>query len=383
MWWGTLVNRLGTFVVPLLTIYLLTVRHLSVSEAGAVVSFFGAGQVVASIVGGQLTDRLGRRPTILMSLFGGSITMALLGRATEVGEMTLLVAAVGFVGELYRPAVTAMVSDVVPPAQRVWAFGLLYWAINLGFAVAGFVGGLIADLDFSILFYADAVTSALYGVIVLVAVPETKPARDPHAPKPTALGDSPLLDGQYVIFIALNFLMAVMPMQTMAPLSAHMTWQGFPASTYGFVIAVNGVLIIVLQPLLTRWIGGFDPSKILAVSSLLYGVGMAVHGLATVAVVHAVAVGVWTIAEIIEAPTKSAIATDMAPVSARGRYAGLMVMSWGLAQVIGPRLGTYIWEDFGPDVLWGSCLVLGVIVAALLLLTAKARRRRLAQAAPL
>jgi len=380
VWWGTLVNRLGTFVVPLLTIYLLTVRHLSVSEAGAVVSFFGAGQVAASIVGGQLTDRLGRRPTILISLFGGSITMAWLGRATSVTEMTALVTAVGFVGELYRPAVTAMVSDVVPPAQRVWAYGLLYWAINLGFAVAGFVGGMIADLDFSVLFYADAITSAAYGVIVLIAVPETKPARDPEAPPAKVLGDSPLLDGQYLIFIALNFLSTLMPMQTMAPLSAHMTWQGFAASTYGFVIAVNGVLIIVLQPMLTRWIGGYDRSKVLAVSALLYGAGMAMHGVATVALMHALAVAIWTVAEIIEAPTKSAIATDMAPVAARGRYAGLMVMSWGLAQVIGPRLGTYIWEDLGPDVLWGSCMALAVVVAALLMVTAGPRRRRLARA---
>ncbi|HEV7559237.1 MAG TPA: MFS transporter, partial [Kofleriaceae bacterium] len=144
VWWGTLVNRLGGFVVPLLTIYLTTQRHASVAEAGAIVSFFGAGQVGASVVGGQLTDRVGRRATMLVSLFGGAIAMALLGGARGLTEITVLVTVVGFVGELYRPAVSAVVTDVVPPAQRLYAYGLLYWAVNLGFAFAGSVGGLIA-----------------------------------------------------------------------------------------------------------------------------------------------------------------------------------------------------------------------------------------------
>jgi len=376
VWWGTLVNRLGGFVVPLLTIYLTTQRHASVMEAGAIVSFFGAGQVAASIIGGQLTDRVGRRATMLISLFGGAIAMALLGGARDLTDITVLVTAVGFVGELYRPAVSAVVTDVVPPAQRLYAFGLLYWAVNLGFAFAGSIGGLIADSDFSILFYADALTSAGYGVIVLLAVPETKPARVVRAASST--GDSPWLDRQFMIFIGLNFLSTLMPMQTAAPLSAHMTWQGFAPSTYGLILAANGILIIALQPIVTRHLGRFDPSKVLAVSALLYGAGMALHGVATIAIAHVGAVAIWTIAEIMESPTKSAITANMSPASARGRYAGAMVMSWGLAQIVAPRLGTWLWQDEGPSVLWNGCLVLGVVVAALLLITAPGRRRRLA-----
>jgi len=138
----------------------------------------------------------------------------------------------------------------------------------------------------------------------------------------------------------------------------------------------------VLQPILTRWIAGFDSSNVLAVSALFYGVGMAVHGLATVAAVHALAVCVWTIGEILEAPTKSTIVADMSPVSARGRYAGMMVMSWGLSQVVGPRIGTYIWDAVGPSALWFGCLGLGAIVALLLVVTAPARRRRLSRPGP-
>jgi MFS family permease len=377
VWWGTLVNRLGGFVVPLLTIYLTKMRGATVAEAGAVVSFFGAGQVAASIVGGQLTDRVGRRATMLVSLFGGAFAMAALGQARELTEISVCVTAVGFVGELYRPAVAAFISDVVPPGQRLHAFGVLYWAINLGFAFAGTVGGLIADIDFSILFYVDAATSAAFGVIIALNVPETRPARETHTT--TRARVSPFADGQFMIFVALNFASALIAMQTQAALSAHMTWQGFSPSTFGMVIAVNGVLIIVLQPLLTSWIARFEPSRVLAVSALLFGGAMAIHGIAPVALAHAGAVMVWTIGEILESPTKSAIVAQMAPVSARGRYQGMLVMSWGLAQVAGPRLGTWIWQHAGPPVLWNGCFALGIAIAAALLATGPARARRLAR----
>src|ERR1700733_8647849 len=114
VWWGTLVNRLGGFVVPLLTIYLITVRPLSVAEAGGVVAIFGAGAIGASLAGGYLSDHVGRKATLLISLFGGAVAMAILGSVRELHTIRVMVGVVGFVSELYRPAVQAIVADVVP-----------------------------------------------------------------------------------------------------------------------------------------------------------------------------------------------------------------------------------------------------------------------------
>lgn len=377
VWWGSLVNRLGGFVAPLLTIYLTTQRHLAVDKAGAIVMWFGAGQVAASIAGGQLTDRVGRRATMLLSLFGGAIVMVALGRARGLSEITVLVAALGFIGELYRPAVFAFVADVTPPETRLYAFGLLYWAINLGFAVAASVGGFVADYDFSLLFYVDAATTFLFAVLIAFKVPETRPTavRGPV----DAPSVSPLLDRQFMMFVTLSLFGSIIAMQAGATLSAHMTWQGFSASTYGLVLAVNGVLIIVLQPFLTRWTGKGDPSRVLALSVMLYGVAMAAHGLAPIALAHAGAVAIWTLGEIIESPMKGSIVSDMAPASARGRYQGTLVMTWGLAQMIGPRLGTWLWTHEGPAVVWDGSLALGTVTAILYLVTGPARRRRMAR----
>ena len=385
VWWGTLVNKLGNFVIPLLTIYLIEIRHVSVAEAGGVVSMYGAGSIGASFAGGYLADHLGRKPTLVLSLFGGAVAMTALGFARDLTTISILVAVLGLVAEQYRPAVQAVVADVVPPAHRVQAYGLLHWVINIGFAFAAVIGGLLAQVDFTILFLADAATMAIYGVIVLVAVPETRPARtarDASAPP----SRSWFTDREFVTFLAIAFGIALLPMQGLATLSAHMTSQGFTPAAYGVVIAVNGVVIIALQPSISAWCARGDPTRVLAVAAVLYGGGFALHGLAVHAATHAAAVAVWTLGEILESPTRSSIVAAMAPRDARGRYQGALVMMFGAAQLLGPQLGTWTWQHAGPGTLWASCLALGVIVAIALLATAPARRRRMAapaaQAAP-
>jgi MFS family permease len=373
VWWGTLVNRLGGFVVPLLTIYLIDVRQLAVADAGGIVSVFGAGNIVASLIGGQLADRLGRRATMLVSLFGGAAAMLSLAFAREPLAIAINVGVLGLVGELYRPAMLAFVADVVPHARRVDAFGILYWAINLGFAFASILGGLLAELDFTILFIADAATMLAYGVLVAIAVPETRP---PRAPQRADAGRSWVRDRELVVLVAISVVFMLLPMQAGATLSAHMSAQGFTPAAYGIVMAVNGLLIILLQPSLIGWIQRFDAQRVLVASALLYGAGIAMHGIASHVALHAAAVIVWTLGEIIDAPTRSSIVAGLAPPDQRGRYQGALVMGFGAAQLLGPKLGTWVWQHAGAGVLWGACGVLGVAVALAFAATAPARRRR-------
>lgn len=380
VWWGTLINRLGGFVIPLLTIYLVTVRGLSVSEAGGVVSVFGAGSIVASQVGGYLTDHLGRKITLVLSLFGGAVALTALGLVRDITAIAAMVGAVGFVGELYRPAVYAIVADLVPPAQRVQAYGLLHWVINIGFAFAAIVGGLVADRDFAILFFADAATMAIYGLIVVLAVPETRPARPAHhaSAGPARRSRPWFTDRPFVAFVLIMFGIALLPVQAGATLSAHMTWQGFSPAAFGAVMSVNGVLIIVLQPTLSTWCVRLDAIRVITAAALCYGAGLALHGLAGGLALHAAAVMAWTVGEILESPVRSSLIAAMSPADARGRYQGAVVMTFGAAQLVGPKLGTWLWQHEGPGTPWLFGAGLAVIVALALVAAGPAIRRRAA-----
>jgi MFS family permease len=363
VWIGTLINRAGGFVVPFLTFYLIDERGLSIGDAGAIVSLFGAGGMVAALVGGVLADRLGRRATMATSLLGGAAVMFGLGAVTEPAAIALLTLALGLVGELYRPAVQAFVADVVPPEHRMRAYGLLYWAINMGFSIAPLAAGLVAGWSYTALFFIDGATMAIYGVIILARLPETRPDR--------AAGDGALQVGLLHIasdrtfrrFLLLTFLTVFIMYQSNSALSAWMASQGHTARIFGAVIAVNGILIVLAQPSITARVVPFDPMRVLALSSLVVGAGFALHGVSALVLVHVAAVAIWTLGEIAAAPTSASVVAQLSGPETRGRYQGLFTMSWGVAAFVGPLVGPRVLEQAGPAALWGGCLATGVLAS--------------------
>lgn len=403
VWWGTLINRLGGFVVPLLSLYLTKQRGLSITEAGAVVSMFGLGQIGASIIGGVLADRIGRRATMMIGLFGGAAMMSLLAFAETPSEMAICVGLVALVGEMYRPAVSALVADVVAPEHRVAAYGLIYWAVNLGFALASIAGGLLANVDFFMLFLLDAATMAIYGLVIAWKVPETSPrlvarraakaSSRAEAANEAAIAASarlapaavrergPLADPVFLLFVLICLFFVLIPHQSSVVLTVQMTSQGFSSTEYGLVIACNGLLIVFLQPWMTVHSSRRDPVRVLALAMLIAGGGMALHGAATSLWMHFLAIFIWTSGEILEAPTRSAAVAAMAPAHARGRYQGALVVAWGGGTFLAPRLGSWIWER-EPAALWWGCFGMGVVVACATLLLGPRWRHRMKAPAP-
>ena len=112
LWMGTVVNRTGGFVIPFLTLYLTTQRGYSVGAAALMVSLYGAGSFTANLIGGELTDRLGRRPVLLASLFLGPLVTVSLGLVRPVAWTAVATVLLGFTVDLYRPAVSAAIADI-------------------------------------------------------------------------------------------------------------------------------------------------------------------------------------------------------------------------------------------------------------------------------
>jgi MFS family permease len=361
VWLGTLVNRAGAFVGPILTFYLTEQRHLSLAGAGVIVSALGAGSFCASLIGGVLADRVGRRATMIASLLGGAVAMLALSAARAPFAIGAAAFALGFVGDLYRPAVSAFIADVVAPPHRMRAYGTLYWAINLGFSIAPVAGGLIAAWSYRALFVGDAATMAIFALIVIARVPETHPDPQRTRPNTVTLG-SIARDRVFRRFWLFAAMQALMIFQLTTTLSGWMEDQGHGPRAYGAVLAINGVLIVLLQPSITEWLAPRDRRNALAASALLMGAGFALHGASSLLVVHAFAVVIWTFGEIANTPAASAFVADRAPAEARGRYQGAYAMSWGLAACLAPIVGPRLLE-ISPALVWGGCAVVGVIAA--------------------
>jgi MFS family permease len=370
LWLGVLINRMGGFVVPFLGLYLTRERGLGVEDAGAIVALYGAGSVTAALAGGVLADHLGRRKTLLLALAGGATVMLLLGVARAPLLIALLTFLLSLASDLQRPATAALIADVVPPKDRLRAYGLLHWAVNIGFSVAPVLAGVLADVGYTVLFVADAATTLVYLAIAAARVRE--PAHDGTPREPMWRGLRLVSrDHLFTGFVALTFVLAVVYKQVEVALAVDIGAHGISPRGYGAIIAVNGALIVLLSPTVARLIAGMRRERLLAVAALCTGFGFALHAPASTGIGFAIGVAVWTLGEIMSAPGNSAIVADRAPPALRGRYQGMFQMAWGLAAFVGPTVGTRVVGAWGADALWLACGVVGIAVAAGFMIVAR------------
>jgi MFS family permease len=376
---GTFVNRFGTFVAVFLVLYLRD-RGYSIAESGLVVSFYGIGNVVAAVVGGWVADRFGRRNALAFSMFGSAATMLLLSQAESLPLIIVLTFFAGLTGEMYRPATAALLTDLTPAGKRIPAFALNRLAINAGFAAGPAVAGLLAQHSFLLLFVGDALTSAAFGVISLVALPEGVRVRRGEERRGEAIR-AMLHDRLFLLFLVSSVLGAFVYFQQLATFPLHVKASGLSEADYGLLISLNGLVIVLLELPLVAITQRFPYRPVLALGSLLVGIGFALTAFANNLPELGFTVLVWTIGEIIYAPVASAYVADLAPEHLRGRYQGAWGLTWGLAFVLAPVVGAAIFA-WSADGLWFTCGLLGLLAALLLLLQVRPQPDRHAFAPP-
>lgn len=372
LWTSTLVNRLGGFVAPFLAMYLTVDRGYSATYAGLVGALHGLGGAVSAVGAGVMTDRLGRRPTLLISQSATAVSVAVLGFVQDPAAIAAVAFLVGMAYNGSRPAVQAMMADIVAPEDRIRAFSLNYWAVNLGFAFSATVAGLIAEHGYLALFLGEAIMTLLCAVVVFVKLPESRPVREdgadgakgPAVDEPEAGLLAVLRDRGFMAVVALSFLIATIIQQGFVGLPVAMGASGLSSSDFGLAVAANGVLIVALQIPVTRFIEHREPTRLLVGAALLIGYGFGLTAFAGSVGMYALTVCVWTIGEIINTPIQMGLVARLSPTHGRGRYQGVYVLSWSLAALVAPLAGGAVIDHYGADVLWAACAVTGTLAAA-------------------
>lgn len=169
-----LINRCGTMVLPFLTLYLTQQLHYTVADAGIVMAVYGLGAFVGTFLGGRLTDRFGFYYVQLFSLMFGGVFLLLLQLVTNFYALCGSVFLFTLLGDSFRPANQAAIAHYSDPDTRTRAFSLNRLAINLGWAVGGGLGGWLASIDYSLLFWADGLTCLVASIVLRLFFANTR-----------------------------------------------------------------------------------------------------------------------------------------------------------------------------------------------------------------
>ncbi len=402
---GSFINRAGSFFITFLMIYL--VKRLGYSEVAATraMGVFGLGAMMAALIGGHLADLIGRKTVMLMGLVGSAGMMVAFSFVRTYPVIVGALLFLALLADMYRPAASAMIADLVEPARRPHAYGLMYVSINLGFAVAPVVGGFLVAYSFKLLFWLDAVTSLAYALIILMTIRETLPARRGPSPANGADGADGADGGEKVreesvvevsvrageaariilgdrVFLAFCFatlLVAMVYQQATSTLPLYLQNIGIDAQHYGRIIAVNGILIVCFQIPITSLIHRRDRFRVLGLSAFIVALGFGYYAIARTPMAFTIGVVIWTIGEMLQSPVVPSVVTDLAPVRVRARYFGLLSMCFSGGNMIAAPIGGEILAHLGGRRLWILCLFVSLAAA---LIYASLRRAALERTRP-
>ena len=169
-----LINRCGYMAVPFMSMYITQSMHRSIADAGLIITLFGVGSVLGALAGGYLTDKIGFRPVQVISLVMSGGMFAIFGHINDFNILCGLTVILSFFVEGFRPANNTAVASYSSPENLTRSYALNRLATNVGFGFGTSVGGLLAAIDYHLLFWVDGVVYTLAGILILVLLPKTE-----------------------------------------------------------------------------------------------------------------------------------------------------------------------------------------------------------------
>jgi MFS family permease len=358
---GIFVNRLAGFLQIFLVLF-LTRRGYSAGQAGFALGMYGAGGVVGTFAGGWLSDRLSARSATLISMLGSAVLIASIIYLRIYPLILLAVLLVSTVGLLYRPAAQALITELAPPGQLVMVTAMYRLCLNLGTTAAPLIGVALASVSYDLLFWAEALAALTYGLIALLALPRrarraAESSGTEAAQQPKAGYLAVLADWRYMVFLGSFLLVCVVYCQYTAVLPLAIVRAGLTVWWYGAIVTLNAVIVVTCEVFATKFVQTW-PLRLTQLGGWsLLAIGYGTYAIAMVPVLLILGTLIWTLSEIIGAPTTYAYPGMVAPAHLRGRYFGAMQSAFGLGSTLGPILGVELFNHVGQRVwMWVALL---------------------------
>lgn len=364
-----LINRIGAMVVPFLSIYMTQSLGFSIKETGYVLSFFGLGAVTGSWLGGWLTDKFGFFKIQNYSLFFIVPIYFILPELKTVESLAIGIFFLSVISDTFRPANSVAIAYYAKSENLTKAFSLNRMAINLGFSIGPALGGILASISYYWLFYGNALGSLIAGVVFYLYFNNRKTKFPKEKLETETISSekapSPYKDRKIMLFSLLCALYAICFFQLLTTLPLfykevhHLSEAGI-----GVILGYSGIFIVVLEMLLVQIADKrLTISQILIGGALLCGLSFVMLNLNASILMLYLSMSVLCISEILAMPFMSTVIVKNSVEGNRGAYMGLYSLSFSVAHIFSPFLGTLTVEHYGFETLWWATGILAVIVA--------------------
>lgn len=363
-----LVNRCGYMAVPFMSMYLTQSLHRSIEDAGLIITLFGVGSVLGAMAGGYLTDKLGFQPVQIGSLIFSGLFFILFGMVTDFAMLCVLIVVLSFFVEAFKPANQTAIAAYSAQENLIRSYALNRLATNIGFGFGTGVGGILAAINYHLLFWVDGVVYVLAGLLIVVLLPKRRHVTRKEFSEETGMSKaSPWRDGFFVRFLVMVtlYMLCFVLLFRLVPVY----WKeemGIGESTIGILLGMNGLIIALFEMVLVQNLANRRPDYFYMVSGPVFS---AVAFLALVvphvlpAVLAVATVILFTTGEMLAFPYLSTFVMNRASDLNRGKYSAAYSVSQAVAQIIGPVMGAYVAGHWGYSALWILLVVISITCA--------------------
>ncbi|WP_428071697.1 MFS transporter [Chryseobacterium gambrini] len=365
-----LINRAGSMVLPFLGVYMTDHLKFSIENTGVVLSFFGIGSVIGSWLGGFITDRIGEYRVQYLSLLLSVPLFCMIPLfKTEIGVATIILLQ-SIVSDSFRPANSVAITKYAKPENITRAFSLNRMAINLGFSIGPALGGILSAISYEFLFFSNAFTALVAGILYIVFFRKRNilaklKARKVQEAIEIKKENSPYRDGKFLVYCFFCMLFSICFFQLFSTLTifykdtAHLSQQSI-----GYILGYSGFLVVLLEMGLVQVAEKyFSLAVTMLLGTFICGFAYAMLGFDYSIVTLVVSMSLLCVGEIWALPFMSTITALRSGKNNKGAYMGLNGISFSIAFIVTPTLGTFIAERFGFTMLWIGTGVLATIIA--------------------
>lgn len=355
-----LLNRIGAMVIPFLAIYVTKVLGFSKVDAGIVLSTFGIGSVIGSVLGGWLTDKWGSFKVQSLSLFLSAPIFALIPYFSDFYSVCAIILLLSVVTETFRPSNSASITLYAKPENLTRAFSLNRMAINLGFSFGPALGGLLATISYSWLFFGNAIGAFVTGIVFYAYFRFRKKNKTQVVVEEIVSEElvtnerSPYKDVWFLKFSFFCMLYSIVFIQLISVLPLYYEEiVRMSQQEIGLILGFSGFFIVIFEMLIVH-----VAEKKLRIFQTIIG-GTSLLGLSFVLLLFSHATWVLygsmillCISEILVLPFISTVAANRASARFKGAYMGVNGLSFSIALIFTPYAATQVISHFGYEILW-------------------------------
>jgi MFS family permease len=358
-----LINRTGSIVFFFMTLYLTSQKDYTVAEAGQMISVYGLGALCGALLGGWLSDKIGSMKVQMFSLIFSGIGYIILGYAETTIQIGGLLFLTAIVSEAFRPANATAIAEITPPEIRARAYALNRLAVNVGVTIGPAIGGFLATISYMYLFWIDGLTCLTAAILLRFFLDKFKfiPLEsDDYINKAV---ESPWKDKIYLLVLLLLLVMGFSFVQIFN------TWPLYLKTTYrlledkiGLLLALNALMVALIEMPLIHNLEKFNTIKIMGLGGFLLLFGFSLLPLGNTFLFAAVTVVIWSTGEMLVFPFMAGFVSNRATDRNRGKYMGMFTFTFALSLVIGPALGTWVYDTYSPLILWYGIGLAGAFI---------------------